>query len=305
MLPFIIKRVGWMLLTLWVVFTVSFFLMRAAPGGPYSRERQLDPQVEANLKARYNLDAPLYKQYLTSLWNMCRGDFGCSFTRSDFTVNDIIRQGMPISATLGFLAMSFAVFLGITAGIVSATHRNSPSDFILMSLATIGIALPDFVLAGLIIILFVFIIPLFPVASWGTPIHLVLPAFCLGAPYAAYIARLTRTGMLDVLSQDYIRTAKSKGLSQTTVIFKHALRGAIMPVVSFLGPAIAGIITGSLVIEQIFFIPGLGAHFIEAAIQRDYTLAMGMVMLFTFLLYLMNLIVDIAYALIDPRVKLE
>ena len=144
MLPFIIKRVGWMLLTLWVVFTVSFFLMRAAPGGPYSRERQLDPQVEANLKARYNLDAPLYKQYLTSLWNMCRGDLGCSFTRSDFTVNDIIRQGMPISATLGFLAMSFAVFLGITAGIVSATHRNSPSDFILMSLATIGIALPDF-----------------------------------------------------------------------------------------------------------------------------------------------------------------
>lgn len=294
-----------MLLTLWVVFTVSFFLMRSVPGGPFSRERQLDPQVEANLKARYNLDAPLYKQYLNSLCSVCRGDLGCSFTRADFTVNDIIAQGLPISLTLGFLAMTFAVFLGVSAGIVSAVYRNSPSDFILMSLATIGIALPDFVLAGLIIIVFVFLIPIFPVAGWGTPVHLILPAFCLGAPYAAYIARLTRTGMLDVLSQDYIRTAKSKGLASTTVIFRHALRGALLPVVSFLGPAVAGILTGSLVIEQIFFIPGLGTHFIEAAIQRDYTLAMGMVLLFTFLLYSMNLLVDVAYALIDPRVELD
>lgn len=291
-----------MALTLWVVFTISFFLMRSVPGGPFSRERQLDPQIEANLLARYNLDAPLFDQYCQSLWDICHGDLGCSFTRTDFTVNDIIAQGLPISITLGLLALFLAMVLGVSAGIVSAVFRSSPLDGVLMTLATVGIALPDFVLASLLIIAFVFLIPVFPVAGCGTPVHLILPAFCLGAPYAAYIARLTRTGMLDVLGQDYIRTAYAKGLAARTVIFRHALRSAMLPVVSFLGPAVAGILTGSLVIEQIFFIPGLGTHFVEAAIQRDYTLAMGMVLLYTFLLYMMNLIVDVAYAIIDPRI---
>lgn len=302
MFAFIIKRLAWMALTLWVVFTISFFLMRSVPGGPFSRERQLNPQIEANLNARYNLDAPLYNQYCRSLWDICHGDLGCSFTRTDFTVNDIIAQGLPVSVTLGLLALAIAILLGVSAGIVSAVFRSSPLDTFLMTLATVGIALPDFVLAGLLIIAFVFLIPVFPVAGMGTPFHLILPSFCLGAPYAAYIARLTRTGMLDVLGQDYIRTAYAKGLSARIVIFRHALRGAMLPVVSFLGPAVAGILTGSLVIEQIFFIPGLGAHFVEAAIQRDYTLAMGMTLLYTFLLYLMNLIVDIAYAALDPRI---
>ena len=305
MIVFILKRLGWMAITLWVVFTVSFFLMRAVPGGPFSRERQLDPQIEANLKARYHLDEPVPKQYAEELSNTLHLDLGYSFSLSDFTVNEILAQGFPISASLGVIALLFALSLGLSAGIISAVRRHTVADVALMAAATVGIALPNFVIAGIMIILFVFIWPLFPAAGWGTVWHLILPGFCLGAPYAAYIARLVRTGMLDVLSQDYIRTAYAKGLPTRTVILRHALKGAMLPVVSFLGPAIAGILTGSLVVEKIFNIPGLGVHFIAAATQRDYTLAMGLVLLYTTLLYTMNLLVDISYTLLDPRVKLE
>ena len=305
MIVFILKRLGWMVITLWVVFTVSFFLMRAVPGGPFSRERQLDPQIEANLKARYHLDEPVWRQYAEELSNTLHLDLGYSFSLSDFTVYDILAQGFPISASLGVIALLFALSLGLSAGIISAVRRHTVADVALMAAATVGIALPNFVIAGIMIILFVFIWPLFPAAGWGTVWHLILPGFCLGAPYAAYIARLVRTGMLDVLSQDYIRTAYAKGLPTRTVILRHALKGAMLPVVSFLGPAIAGILTGSLVVEKIFNIPGLGVHFIAAATQRDYTLAMGLVLLYTTLLYTMNLLVDISYTLLDPRVKLE
>ena len=305
MIVFILKRLGWMVITLWVVFTVSFFLMRAVPGGPFSRERQLDPQIEANLKARYHLDEPVWRQYAEELSNTLHLDLGYSFSLSDFTVNEILAQGFPISASLGVIALLFALSLGLSAGIISAVRRHTVADVALMAAATVGIALPNFVIAGIMIILFVFIWPLFPAAGWGTVWHLILPGFCLGAPYAAYIARLVRTGMLDVLSQDYIRTAYAKGLPTRTVILRHALKGAMLPVVSFLGPAIAGILTGSLVVEKIFNIPGLGVHFIAAATQRDYTLAMGLVLLYTTLLYTMNLLVDISYTLLDPRVKLE
>jgi len=302
---FLLRRLGWMAITLWVVFTVSFFLMKAVPGGPLDRERALDPQIEENLKARYHLDEPLVQQYVRELGNVLRGDLGVSFRLADFRVNEIIAQGFPISASLGIVALGFALVLGLSAGIVSAVRRGSAADVGLMAAATVGIALPNFVIAGIMIILLVFLWPLFPAAGWGTPWHLILPAFCLGAPYAAYIARLTRTGMLDVLSQDYIRTAYAKGLPGRTVILRHALKGAMLPVVSFLGPAIAGILTGSLVVEQIFAIPGLGMHFVEAATQKDYTLAMGLVLLYTTLLYTMNLLVDVSYAFLDPRVKLE
>ncbi len=305
MIAFLLKRFLWMAITLWVVFTVAFFLMRAVPGGPLDQERRLDPQVEENLRERYHLNDPVWKQYVHELLNTCRGDLGYSFRLPDFRVNEIIAQGFPISASLGIVAMAFALVLGLSAGIVSAVRRGSGADVVLMGAATVGIALPNFVIAGLAIILLVFLWPLFPAAGWGTPRHLILPAFCLGAPYAAYIARLTRTGMLDVLSQDYIRTAYAKGLPERTVILHHALKGAMLPVVSFLGPAIAGILTGSLVVEQIFAVPGLGFHFIQAATQRDYTLAMGLVLLYTTLLYTMNLLVDVSYAYLDPRVKLE
>lgn len=305
MIAFIAKRLVWMALTLWLVFTVSFFLMRAVPGGPFSTERNLPPEIKENFERRYNLDLPLLEQYWIQLKHALTGDLGYSFTLVDFTNNQIIAQGFPISAALGILALLFAVTLGLAAGITSSVFRGTVADTGLMSAATIGIALPNFVIAGILIILFVFQIPLFPAAGWGSLSQLVLPAFCLGAPYAAYIARLSRTGMLDVLSQDYIRTAYAKGLLKRRVVTRHALQGALLPVVSFLGPAVAGILTGSLVVERIFAIPGLGSHFVNAAFQRDYTLAMALVLLYTTLLYSMNFLVDLSYAILDPRVKLE
>jgi oligopeptide transport system permease protein len=304
MIGFLLRRALWMIVTLWVVFTISFALMRSVPGGPFARERQLEPHVQAANEARYRLDLPLWQQYLRDLGFALSGDLGQSM-RSDFHVNEIIAQGLPVSAALGILALTFALVLGLAAGIVSAVWRGSALDYALMSLATIGIATPNFTLAAIAIILFAFMWPILPAAGWGRSVDIVLPALCLGAPYAAYIARLVRTGMLDVLSQDYIRTAYAKGLLLHDVILRHALRGALLPVASFLGPAVAGILTGSLVVEQIFAVPGLGVHFIQSAFERDYPVQMGMVLVYTFLLYLLNTIVDISYAWLDPRVKLE
>ncbi len=302
---YICRRMGWMLVTLWVVFTITFALMHATPGGPFARERKIDPLINAQLERRYHLDEPLPKQYLRELVNFVMLDFGPSYQSVDFSVNEIIRQGFPVSASLGIFALVFALALGLTAGIFSAVQRGSLLDATLMTLATVGIAVPSFVIASVAIILFVFIMPMFPAGGWGTLSQLVLPALCLGAPYAAYIARLTRSGMLDVLGQDYIRTAYAKGLPRPSVIFRHALKGAMLPVISFLGPAIAGILTGSMVIEQIFAIPGLGQHFVQSATQKDYTLCMGLVLLYTALLYGMNLLVDITYQFLDPRIKLD
>lgn len=304
-LGFIVKRLLWMVLTLWVVFTVSFFLMRSVPGGPFDSERKLEPEIEANMLRRYHLDEPLPQQYLRELSNVARCDLGDSFKLGDYSVNQVIAEGLPVSLALGILALAFAMVLGLVAGITSAVRRGSIADVVLMSIATIGIALPSFVVAGIAIILFVFLIPIFPAAGWGSFDQLILPALCLGAPYAADVARISRTSMLDVLSQDHIRTARAKGLSPRRVVWGHALPGALLPVVSFLGPATAGILTGSLVIEQIFAIPGLGSHFIQAALQRDYTLAMGCVLLYTVMLYTMNMLVDLSYSILDPRVKLE
>lgn len=302
MISFIARRLGWMLITLWVVFTISFFLMRAVPGGPYDAERALEPEIEANIKRQYNLDLPVHQQYFLKMGQMASGELGASM-KKDFTVNTLVKEGLPVSAALGLLALSIAFSVGLVAGVVSAVFRGTAADFLVMSIATIGIALPNFMVAGFAIILFVFTIPLLPAAGWGSLEQLVLPAFCLGAPYAAYVARIARTGMLDVLSQDHIRTARAKGLSPFTVIAKHALPTALLPVVSFLGPAVAGILTGSPVIEQIFAIPGLGWHFVQAAVDRDYPISMGLVLLYTTLLYSMNLIVDLLYGVLDPRVE--
>jgi len=302
---FIVKRLGWMALTLWIVFTLSFFLMRAVPGGPFDEERQLSPEQQANIEARYHLDDPLEKQYVDHLWRAVRFDLGECYKLQDYTVNEVIAEGFPVSASLGILALMFALSLGLTAGTISALYRGSVWDVAVMAIATVGIAVPNFVLASLSIILFVFILDWLPAGGWGSIQQLILPALCLGAPFAAYIARLTRTGMLEVLSQDYIRTARAKGLRERRVVMRHALRGALLPVVSYLGPATAGILTGSLVLEKIFFLPGMGTHFIDAATHLDYTLAMGMVLVYTALLYTMNLVVDVSYAIIDPRVKLD
>jgi oligopeptide transport system permease protein len=302
---FVARRLVALVFTLWIVFTVSFLLMRAVPGGPYSGERNLPPELEENIKRRYQLDLPLYEQYAIELKNVATGNLGLSLRLLDFNVNQVIAQGLPISAALGILALAFAISLGLSAGIVSALYRGSAADIGLMSLATVGIALPSFVIAGLAIMLFVFVIPIFPAAGWGSLRQLILPAICLGTLYAAEIARISRTGMLDALSQDFVRTARAKGLSELAVALRHALPSALLPVVSFLGPAAAGILTGSVVIERIFAIPGLGWHFVQAALQRDYTLAMGLVLLYTLLLYLLNFLVDLSYGVLDPRVELK
>lgn len=305
MIWFLARRAAWMAGTLWAVFTVTFFLMHAVPGGPFSNERVPPHGIADAMAARYDLDLPVGQQYLKMLGEYLRGDFGISYKMADFSVNEVIGAGLPISATLGVLALAFALTLGLSAGIVSAVCRGSRLDFLLMSVATIGIAVPNFVVAGLVVILFVFVWPIFPAGGWGSLRQVILPALCLGAMFAAEIARLVRTGMLDVLHQDYIRTAYAKGLSTRLVVLRHALKGAMLPLVSFLGPAIAGILTGSVVIEFVFAIPGLGYQFVQSALQNDYTVAMGLVMVYTILLYVMNTAVDVAYTLLDPRVKLD
>lgn len=305
MIEFFLKRLGWTLATLWVVFSLSFILIRSIPGDPLSSERAVDPDIARNMRKQYHLDEPILVQYGLMLGDYCRGDFGMSMKLHDFSINEIIGQGLPISATLGVLALSIALVFGIFAGIVSAVRRGKLVDVTLMSIATVGIALPEFVVAGLAIIAFVFLLPIFPAAGWGSWQQLILPSLCLGAPYAAYIARLTRSGMLDVLSQDYIRTAHAKGLAPPTVLIRHALKGALLPVVSYIGPATAGIITGSLVEEKIFAIPGLGVHLVESVTQRDYTLAMALTMFYTVVLCGMNFLVDVSYKLLDPRIKLD
>ncbi len=317
MVAFLIKRFGWLLLTLWIVYTITFFLMRAVPGGPFDREKKVPESIKRNIEARYKLDRPVYEQYYLHLASLVRFrlgpyytprvwiDFGPSYALEDYTVNEVIAQGFPVSASLGIVALVFAVTLGMTAGVVSAVRRNSFLDVSFMALATLGIAVPNFVLASVAILLFVFTWPLFPAAGWGNLNQIILPALCLGAAFAGYIARLTRGGMMEVLGRDYIRTAYAKGLSDRRVVIRHALRGAIVPVLSYLGPATAGILTGSLVLERIFALPGMGSHFIEAATQRDYTLGMGVVLVYTLLLFVMNTLVDLSYALVDPRVKVR
>ncbi len=326
MARFLLRRLMWFAITLTVVMGVSFFLMKNVKGGPFDSERALEPAIEANLNARYHLDWPLWRQFLhytgplnldekgwfgegelagsQPLGGVLTGDFGPSFRYRDFTVNDIIGQSLPISALLGTVAMMWALALGVSTGIASALRRGSGVDLALRLAATGGIALPNFVIAGFLIIAFVFLVPLLPVAGWGSLREMLLPGFCLGLVYAAYISRLTRTGMLEVLSQDHIRTAYAKGLAPRTVVLRHALKGGLLPVVSYLGPATAGILTGSLVIERLFFIPGLGLHFVNSASNRDYTLAMGVTILYTVLVYTLNTVVDLAYTLLDPRIDL-
>ena len=326
MIRFLLHRLLWFGLTLFCVVSVSFFLMRSVPGGPFDGERSLNPAIERNMQARYHLDWPEWKQFLQyigplnlaedgakitggdgsdTFGGVLTGDFGPSFKYRDFSVNDIIGQSLPISVSLGAIALLWALILGLTAGIASALYRNTKTDVALRLAATTGIALPNFVIAGFLVILFVFLIPVLPVAGYGTPQHLLLPGFALGAPFAAYIARLSRTGMLEVLSQDHIRTAHAKGLPPKLVLLRHAIKGGLLPVVSYLGPATAGILTGSLVIERIFAIPGTGSHFVNSALNRDYTLSMGVTILYTVLVYGLNTVVDLAYTFLDPRIKLE
>jgi len=305
MLGFVVRRLVASALTLLVIVVLSFLLMRLAPGGPFDQERVVNPSIRRQLQQKYHLDEPLPVQCLRYLGDLARGDLGPSLKRPGRTVNEILAEAFPKSAILGAAALLIALLVGGTAGVYAALHHNTARDHVAMGLVMLGVSVPSMVLAPLFITLFSLTLRWFPTSGWGTVSHLVLPATALGLAYAARIARLTRGGMLEVLRQDFIRTARAKGLSEAAVVRRHALRLGLAPLVSYLGPATASILTGSFVIEQIFAIPGIGRYFVSAAMDRDYTLALGTVLVYSTLLVALNLVVDVAHAFLDPRVRLE
>ena len=304
---FVLKRLLVSLPTLLILVTLSFFLMRAAPGGPFDRERALQPEIEAAMKAAYHLDEPLAQQYLRYLGGLLRGDLGPSFQYQGYAVTELIASGFPVSLQLGAWAMLLALLLGSAAGVAAALRQNRALDHGLMTLAMAGISIPGFVVAPLLILLFAVALGWLPAGGWeaGRPADMVLPVVALAAPQIACIARLMRASMIEVLRSNYIRTARAKGLPLRVVILRHALKPALLPVLSYLGPAAAGVITGSVVVEQIFDLPGIGRYFVQAALNRDYTLVLGVVLFYGVLIVLFNLIVDLLYGVLDPRVKLQ
>jgi oligopeptide transport system permease protein len=280
-------------------------MMRIAPGGPFDRERALPPEIEKNVLAAYDLDQPLLLQYADYLLGVLRGDFGPSFKYRDFTVAELLWTGFPASLKVGGIAIALAVVVGITLGTLAALRQNSGVDYAVMATAMTGMTIPNFVMAPLLTLIFGVWLSWLPVAGWngGAPRNLVLPVIALALPQIAYIARLTRGSMIEALHANYVRTARAKGLRERIVVVRHALKGALLPVVSYLGPATAQVVTGSVVIETIFGIPGIGRYFIQGALNRDYTLVMGTVIVFAVLIILLNLIVDLFYGLLDPKVK--
>lgn len=301
---FLVKRLLSTIITLLVILTMIFFLIRSVPGGPFSAEKKLPDIIKQNLEKKYNMDKPLIEQYIDYMADIIfRLDFGPSFHYRAFSVNDLIAIKFPVSLSIGFFAILIAVFLGVTVGIISALKQNSFFDYLVMSIALLGISTPLFVIAPLLILLLARGLQLVPVAGWGTPVHYLIPVLTLSFPFTAYIARLTKAGMLDNIRKEFVVTARAKGLSERRILFKHILKGSLIPVVSYLGPAFAGIVTGSMVVEQICVIPGVGTDFVNSAFNRDYTLIAGIMMTFSTLLVLMNFLVDIVYAFLDPRTK--
>jgi oligopeptide transport system permease protein len=304
LLQYTLNRLIAMLLVLWIITTATFVLMHAIPGGPFTAEKNLPASVLRNINERYHLNDPLWKQYTSYLSNVVRGDFGPSFKYEDRTVNDIIAEGFPVSAELGTAAVAIAILLGIPAGIIAALRQNRWPDYLAMFGSTIGISVPNFILATLFIYVFALHFRLFPVAMWDGPEYAVLPSLALAAFPTAFVARLMRSSMLEVMSQDFIRTARAKGLPGYLVIWRHAMKNAVMPVIPYLGPLVAAIFTGSFVIESIFAIPGLGRYFVTSIYNRDYTVILGVTVFYSTLLVSLNFLVDIAYAWLDPRIKL-
>ncbi|HEX2099540.1 MAG TPA: ABC transporter permease subunit [Candidatus Synoicihabitans sp.] len=305
MFRFIARRLLETIPVLLIIITATFFMIRFVPGGPFTAERAVTPEILRNLEAHYGLDKPLFQQYLDYLGSLLRGDLGPSFKYPNRTVNEIIGDKLPVSLELGFLSLCVALAGGLVLGIAAAVKRNSWLDYLCSTAAMTGICVPTFVLGPLFVLFFAIHLGWFNASGWYSSIDRVLPAATLGLVYSAYIARLTRGGMLEVLNQDYIRTARAKGASELRVIFRHALRGGLLPVVSFLGPAIAGILTGSFVIETIFQIPGLGREFVNSAFNRDYTLVLGTVILYATLIIALNLIVDVVQVWLNPKLKFE
>lgn len=306
MLSFLVRRLIVAIPTLFVVVTVAFFMMRAAPGNPFSGDRKLPPQIEQNIKAKYGMDRPLGEQYVAYVGGVLHGDFGPSLKYPDKSVLDIIGQNFGVSLTIGLAAFAIMVSVGVTLGVIAALRQNGPADYTVMSIAIIGICIPSFVTAPLLQLVLGSQLGWLPIASWGGGAlpNLVMPVIVLAIPQIAIISRLTRAGMIEALQSNYVRTARAKGLPEVRIVVKHAIRAAVLPLISYLGPAFAGILTGSLIVEKIFGLPGLGKFFINSALQRDYTVVMGMVIFFATLILVLNLVADLLYAALDPRVRL-
>ncbi|HUE62818.1 MAG TPA: oligopeptide ABC transporter permease OppB [Rhizomicrobium sp.] len=307
MITYALRRLLGAIPTLFVIVTLAFFMMRAAPGGPFDSQRKLTPEVEHNIEAAYNLDKPLYWQYLIYVGKVAHGDLGPSYKNKDFTVVQLIATGLPVSARLGFSAMALALLLGTALGAWAALEQNKWEDYSVMTLAMLGITIPTFVTAPILTLLLGIYAGWLPVGGWngGALANMVLPVTVLALPQIAIVARLMRGSMVEVLRANYIRTARAKGLPAYRIVLSHALRAAALPLVSYLGPALAAILTGSLVVEEIFGLPGIGRYFVQGALNRDYTLVLGVVICYAALIILLNFLADIAYGLLDPRVRLS
>ena len=306
MLKFLLSRIAQAVPVLLVVVTATFFIVHAAPGGPFSADKAVPPEVIEALEAQYKLDQPVWRQYISYLGDILRGDFGPSFKYPGRSVNELIMAGIPITAELAFYAMLVALGIGILSGVGAAMRPNTLQDYAPMTLAMIGICMPSFLLGPLLVLVFGIELEMVPVSGWGDiPGDKILPSITLGTGYAAFIARLSRGGMLEILSQDFIRTARAKGLSERTIIIKHALKGGLIPVIAFLGPAFAGLLAGSFVVETIFQIPGIGRFYVQAAFNRDYTLILGMTIFLSTLIIIFNLISDLISIWLNPKLRDE
>ncbi len=306
MLQYLGRRLLVAIPTLFLVITAAFFMMRAAPGSPFDMDRKLSPEIEANVLAQFGMNKPLGEQYVDYLAGVVRGDLGPSLKYRDKTVLDIVKENYPVSLRLGFFAIAIASVIGVSLGVMAALRQNKLTDNVVMTVAILGVCIPTFVTAPLLVLGIASKLGWLPTAGWndGALANMVLPIVVLALPQIAIISRLTRAGMIEVLHSNYVRTARAKGLPEGLIVRKHALRAAILPLVSYLGPACAGLITGSLVVERIFNLPGLGKFFVISALQRDYTVVMGMVIFYAGLILVLNLVADLLYAVLDPRVRL-
>lgn len=305
MVKFFLKRFLMAIVTLWFILTATFILMKSIPGDPFANEKMILPEIRANMEAKYGLDKPLFEQYCVYMNNLLHGDFGISYKYKNRSVNTFIETGFPVSASLGLTSCAIGLFFGIVFGILAAIKRGQWPDYLVIFISILGVSVPAFVFGSLFQYVFAVKLKWFPVAGWGTTATIVLPALALGLRMVAYIARMMRTSMLDVLSQDYIKTAKAKGLSGTAIIFRHAVRNAIMPIVTVSGSMVASTLVGSFVMENIFSIPGMGKYLVNAVKDSDYTMIMGMTAFYAVIMIAAMFIVDIVYMLVDPRVKMD
>lgn len=305
MARYVLRRIGSALVILWVIISITFVLMHAIPGGPFTSEKKLPPQVKASIEAKYHLDDPLWKQYADYIGGVVTGDLGPSYKYEGRSVNDIIGESFPVSAQLGLLALCVAVVGGIAAGAISAMRPNGIIDYAITFVSTLGISVPTFIIGAVLVYVVGFELGWLPVAMWLGPSYMILPVLTLAAQPMAFIARLTRSGLLDVYQQEYIRTARAKGLGAWNILIRHALGNAILPVITYIGPLAASLLTGSFIVETIFAIPGLGQYFVTSIYNRDYTVILGVTVFYSTLIVVLNIIVDMIYPIIDPRVTTE